>query len=647
MKKNINKNMELIMRKLLFFAIGTAIFLSAALTPQSLQAQVFTFFEDVNIRYDAPYQELSPVLEDVKQATEFWLYPNPNMMDNDDGYTRVDIGFDFDYNGTVYNSLWINVNGFVTFNNPLATRANTSVGLFEYEPSTYPGNVIAPYWGDHYYRLQDERFDGWMPSKISVYLDETPGSEVFTIQWKDLNINDKTIRSSVGNFQLKLYKSQTPASDKGNIEFCYGTVGGNPYTQLNEVITRKASVGIKGIDQFLDEADFMNGLFFGWDKDYAITNDTENTGLDIFTNEWPPSGATDRRIVFQAIPVVGLEEWWGDGDVDFSKAEGQRDFGRPQNIFVSINDARLIMKAVARDEPLDSVRKRTAYHGDVNHDGRFYYNNQGQRTDIPWKDEKYFQNLPPGISSISRVFYQANEYDAAMIIHYLGARIPELPWLYDWPQYGKFTPENVATGIRFGEVVTLPNGNLQVPVSLNGSFEGPVAMKFDMNSNVVNINNINVDGNIVSSSFHDGNVVVVGSGAFNANQVMVYVEFTSEDAEIDVTGVRFNGKEVENLILSAETSADEVFSMINSPNPFTANTLIQFNVVESGAYKLEIYDMVGNVVRTLLDSELNAGLQSEMWDGLDENGNKVESGVYVYRLTGNNTNVSRTMIFNK
>ena len=105
--------MELIMRKLLFFAIGAAIFLSAALTPQSLQAQVFTFFEDVNIRYNAPYQELSPVLEDVKQPTEFWLYPNPNLMDNDDGYCQVDIGFDFDYNGTVYSSLWININGFL------------------------------------------------------------------------------------------------------------------------------------------------------------------------------------------------------------------------------------------------------------------------------------------------------------------------------------------------------------------------------------------------------------------------------------------------------------------------------------------------------------------------------------------------------
>lgn len=71
----------------------------------------------------------------------------------------------------------------------------------------------------------------------------------------------------------------------------------------------------------------------------------------------------------------------------------------------------------------------------------------------------------------------------------------------------------------------------------------------------------------------------------------------------------------------------------NYPNPFNAETMIDFQT-NGGAVSLEVYDLTGALVRTLIDGSLEAGRYSATWNGLDENGNGVASGVYFYRLSG-------------
>lgn len=71
----------------------------------------------------------------------------------------------------------------------------------------------------------------------------------------------------------------------------------------------------------------------------------------------------------------------------------------------------------------------------------------------------------------------------------------------------------------------------------------------------------------------------------------------------------------------------------NYPNPFNAETKIDFQT-NGGAVSLEVYDLTGALVRTLIDGSLEAGYYSAIWNGLDENGNGVASGVYFYRLNG-------------
>jgi hypothetical protein len=82
----------------------------------------------------------------------------------------------------------------------------------------------------------------------------------------------------------------------------------------------------------------------------------------------------------------------------------------------------------------------------------------------------------------------------------------------------------------------------------------------------------------------------------------------------------------------------------NYPNPFNPSTTIQFLLPATASVTLEIFDLVGIRVRTLVGGQrMNPGRHSEVWNGLDEDGLPVPSGTYVYRLRTGDRAFSRTM----
>jgi hypothetical protein len=66
----------------------------------------------------------------------------------------------------------------------------------------------------------------------------------------------------------------------------------------------------------------------------------------------------------------------------------------------------------------------------------------------------------------------------------------------------------------------------------------------------------------------------------------------------------------------------------NEPNPFNPRTVIKFSLAQEGPVELVIYDVNGRRVKTLVDGKADAGLNSVVWDGTDNAGHKVGSGVY-------------------
>jgi len=86
----------------------------------------------------------------------------------------------------------------------------------------------------------------------------------------------------------------------------------------------------------------------------------------------------------------------------------------------------------------------------------------------------------------------------------------------------------------------------------------------------------------------------------------------------------------------------------NFPNPFNPTTTISFSLPQSGSADLAIYNQKGQLVKSLHASqELPAGDHSAIWDGLDEKGNPVSSGIYLYRLSCCGKSVSRKMLLMK
>jgi len=81
----------------------------------------------------------------------------------------------------------------------------------------------------------------------------------------------------------------------------------------------------------------------------------------------------------------------------------------------------------------------------------------------------------------------------------------------------------------------------------------------------------------------------------------------------------------------------------NAPNPFNPSTTIRFAVPANGNVRLTIYDVNGRIVRTLVDGSVLAGSHEVVWDGMDMNGRAVASGVYIYRLTTANNEMTKRM----
>jgi flagellar hook assembly protein FlgD len=85
----------------------------------------------------------------------------------------------------------------------------------------------------------------------------------------------------------------------------------------------------------------------------------------------------------------------------------------------------------------------------------------------------------------------------------------------------------------------------------------------------------------------------------------------------------------------------------NHPNPFNPSTTISFELAAPGRVRMDVFDTLGRRVRTIIDGVHSAGVSSVVWDGADQSGRPVVSGLYFYRLTIGNATLTRRMVLLK
>ena len=128
---------------------------------------------------------------------------------------------------------------------------------------------------------------------------------------------------------------------------------------------------------------------------------------------------------------------------------------------------------------------------------------------------------------------------------------------------------------------------------------------------------INFDTNDIEEGIHTCDIVITCDSWDTKIVNIVLNVFTPDDED--------NNELPETVILSG-----------NYPNPFNPETEILFQLPENEKTNLSVYNLKGQLVRTLIDTYLPGGSHSVVWDGTDNQGKQAGSGVYFYQLSAGN-----------
>jgi len=101
-------------------------------------------------------------------------------------------------------------------------------------------------------------------------------------------------------------------------------------------------------------------------------------------------------------------------------------------------------------------------------------------------------------------------------------------------------------------------------------------------------------------------------------------------------------------VISVGAQVPKEFSLSqNHPNPFNPATSIQYTLPIRSHVVLVVYNLLGQKVSTLVDEVKEAGIHQVTWNGKDNKGNTVTSGVYFYRIKADNFSEVKKMVLMK
>ena len=89
------------------------------------------------------------------------------------------------------------------------------------------------------------------------------------------------------------------------------------------------------------------------------------------------------------------------------------------------------------------------------------------------------------------------------------------------------------------------------------------------------------------------------------------------------------------------------YALASHPNPFNSRTVIEFTLPQAGAVKLTVVNILGQPVRDLIDQNLEAGVHKIAWDGCDDDGASVVTGMYLIRLQTAERQLTRKILYLK
>ena len=192
-----------------------------------------------------------------------------------------------------------------------------------------------------------------------------------------------------------------------------------------------------------------------------------------------------------------------------------------------------------------------------------------------------------------------------------------------------------------------PHSDVSLPIELSSftakSVNGSVELKWVTESEINNAG-FNVYRSDDDANYEKLNISLL-EGAVNSSTPNAY---TFTDVEVKVNAKYYY--KLEDVSTSGETSLHGPVSVITTekeaaatkfalgtayPNPFNPSTTINFSLAEEAKVQINIYDMAGNLVNTLTNSDYATGNYNVVWNAVDFNSNPVSAGIYIYQMTTN------------
>jgi flagellar hook assembly protein FlgD len=109
---------------------------------------------------------------------------------------------------------------------------------------------------------------------------------------------------------------------------------------------------------------------------------------------------------------------------------------------------------------------------------------------------------------------------------------------------------------------------------------------------------------------------------------------------------------VQNFTLAPVSIEDEIIVAVtalkgNHPNPFNPETILSYDIKERVDVLIEIFNLKGQLVRTLVNEVKPSGHYQAVWDGNDQVGKQAGSGIYYYKMSAGKYSATRKMILMK
>ncbi|MGK9368670.1 FlgD immunoglobulin-like domain containing protein [Melioribacter sp. Ez-97] len=219
-------------------------------------------------------------------------------------------------------------------------------------------------------------------------------------------------------------------------------------------------------------------------------------------------------------------------------------------------------------------------------------------------------------------------YDAAWVLYYVAN--------------GEFPTAKVSATmgtVEFGNAIS-ENGVLSLPVTLMKA-QGVLSVSAEIQlGDAVEFKNVAPrlpEGWVMFSNFENGVLKLALAGTTpltDGDVALIGIALKDKEAAVNLTAsAKLNDQIGGQMSVKVREIPTEFTVSQNYPNPFNPTTNIKYGIPQDAKVSLVIYNMLGQVVKTLVDQEQEAGYYTVRWDGTNDFGSRVSSGIYIYRIT--------------